>query len=162
MARFRKGTNDADNDGRQGGSLKAGTRFVKGTNDPDNDGNRGGSLPKGDTAMVKVKGATGAEKKVVSAARKAAKSPQAAAKGPAKPAEPVDAEVSPRAARKEALAKVQQPAKPAPDLEIDESIGRHPGGIEPPISPEAQFAHADGVGDPRVDEIAAGMAVRGY
>jgi hypothetical protein len=54
MARFRKGTNDADNDGRKGGSLKAGSRFVKGTNDPDNDGHPGGSLPKGDD-MAKAK-----------------------------------------------------------------------------------------------------------
>jgi hypothetical protein len=133
MARFRKGTNDADNDGRQGGSLKTGTRFVKGTNDPDNDGNRGGSLPKGDTAMVKVKGATGAEKKVVSASREAAKSPQAAAK-----------------AQEEAKASAEpgEDAKAAPKAKqaaVDE-----------------QFAAADHVGDPTLDPIAAGVAVRGY
>jgi hypothetical protein len=49
MARYRKGTNDADGDGKKGGSLKAGSRFVKGTTDHDADGKMGGSLPKGDS-----------------------------------------------------------------------------------------------------------------
>lgn len=73
MTRFRQGTTDHDNDGKRGGSLRAGSRFVKGTNDHDGDGRKGGSLPKGDIAMVKMKGATPAEKKVVASAKKAAK-----------------------------------------------------------------------------------------
>lgn len=172
MARFRKGTTDHDGDGKKGGSLKSGSRFVKGSNDPDNDGRKGGSLPKGDGDMVKVKGATKAEKKVVAAAKKA---PRVARDAPK-----ADAAVAPRAARKEALAAEQErlaankpaaPEQPAKTeaADLQESIGRHPGGMEPPVSPEAakaaldaQFANADGVGDPRVDEIAAGLQVRGY
>lgn len=60
MARFRKGTNDADGNGSKGGSLKRGSRFVKGTNDADNDGHKGGSL-KGDDMVKKAKAEPKAE-----------------------------------------------------------------------------------------------------
>lgn len=143
-------------------------RFRKGTTDHDNDGRMGGSM-KGDDAMVKVVGATKSEKKVVAAAKKA----------PRKAAEP--AATSPRAARKEALAADQQRIEAArpedktpPKLsveaaDLEHSIGRHPGGMEPPHTEDsakaaldAQFAAADGKGDPRFDEVQAGLAVRGY
>lgn len=140
-------------------------RFRKGTTDHDNDGRMGGSM-KGDDAMVKVVGATKSERKVVAAAKKAAAKPAA---------------TSPRAARKEALAADQQrieaarpedkapPKLSAEAADLEHSIGRHPGGMEPPHTEEsakaaldAQFAAADGRGDPRFDEIQAGLAVRGY
>lgn len=72
MARFRKGTNDADGDGKKGGSLKAGSRFVKGTTDPDLDGKMGGSLPKGGDMATKKAAAAKAEKPVRKARAKTA------------------------------------------------------------------------------------------
>lgn len=124
MPRFRKGTNDADGDGRKGGSLPADT---------------------GDTDMVKVKGAA-KETKVVKDVKPAAKKPAAK---PAEPKGPSPEEIE------------------AADLEA--SVGRHPGGMEPPLSLEedkarvaAQFAEADRKADPRFDEEQAIRAVRGF
>lgn len=134
--------------------------------------------------MVKVKGASASERKAGAAAKRVAKAP-AKTKAEPKAAEPVvtpDSAVAPRAARREALESERErvaaarPVEPkAPNkadvetADFQESIGRHPGGMEPPVSEEArkaalvaQFAAADMVGDPRTDEIAAGLAVRGY
>lgn len=77
--------------------------------------------------------------------------------------------VAPKAEAPKPKETAEQKAAKVAHADLEESIGRHPGGMEPPVSEEAkkaaldaQFAHADGVGDPRVDELAAGLAVRGY
>jgi hypothetical protein len=102
-------------------------RFSKGTTDHDDNGRMGGSR-KGDSDMVKVKGATGDEKKVVNAAKKAAR----------------------------------KPAEAKPDTQSG-MTGSEPEAVEDASAEvEAQFAEADRIGDPRYDEIAAGLAVRGY
>lgn len=103
--------------------------------------------------MVKVKGAGPKTKTVKKVAPKVA-----AEKPVAKPAEAKPAKES----LDQVAAKVEQ-------ADLEESIGRHPGGMEPPLSEdakaaalEAEFARADAVGDPRRDEQAAILAVRGF
>lgn len=163
-------------------------RFKQGTMDHDGDGRPGGSL-KGDNDMVKVKGAGPTDKTVKKVAPKAeAEEPKTAAakdalaKGakaiePAvdeqQPAPQAAAKAPPKAEKAEKPAEPKQPKGPtqaeieAADLEA--SIGRHPGGMEPPLSEDeakakldAEFAAADAKGDPRWDETLAGLAVRGY
>lgn len=96
-------------------------KFRKGTNDADGNGKKGGSLPD---------------------KPKAAKKPKA---------KPVEAEAA------------------APVDDVEASVGRHPGGMEPPLSVEeeklrvaADFAAADRKADPRFDEAQAIRAVRGF
>lgn len=83
---------------------------------------------------------------------------------------------SKKASAKPAPKKAEKPAEPKAPSQADieaadlvESIGRHPGGMEPPLSEdqrkavlEAEFASADAVGDPRRDELAAIKQVRGF
>lgn len=138
MARFRKGTMDHDGDGRKGGSLK------------------------GDGDMVKVKGA-GPKTKTVSKVAPKAKAEKAEAPKAEPPKSPPPDNAKPAKVSPEQLAAQVEQA------DLEESIGRHPGGMEPPLSEdakqaalEAQFAEADAVGDPRRDEQAAILAVRGF
>lgn len=128
-------------------------RFRKSTMDHDGDGRKGGSL-KGDKDMVKVVGATKGEQKIVKAAKKVAAKPK-----------PVEAE----APKPKAKETPEQQAARVEQADLDESVGRHPGGMEPPLSEdqraaalEAEFARADAVGDPRRDELAAIKQVRGF
>lgn len=130
-------------------------RFRKGTTDHDNDGRMGGSMKEDD--MVKVKGAGPKDKTVKKVAPKAAE-PKVAAKAPEKAEKPAE----PKQPKGPTQAEIE-----AADLEA--SIGRHPGGMEPPLSEaeakarlEAEFAEADARGDPRWNELQAGLAVRGY
>lgn len=130
-------------------------RYRKGTTDHDNDGRMGGSMKEDD--MVKVKGAGPKDKTVKKVAPKVAE-PKVAAKTPAKAEKPAE----PKQPKGPTQAEIE-----AADLEA--SVGRHPGGMEPPLSEaeakarlEAEFAEADARGDPRWNELQAGLAVRGY
>jgi hypothetical protein len=118
-------------------------RFSKGTTDHDGDGKMGGS-------------------------KKAAAKP---AKAEAVKAEPKieAAQVEPKTEPKPAKESPEQIAAKVAQADLEESVGRHPGGMEPPLSEdakkaalEAQFANADAVGDPRRDEQAAILQVRGF
>jgi hypothetical protein len=128
-------------------------RFRKGTTDHDKDGRMGGSM-KGDTDMVKVKGASPKAKTVSKVAPKA--------KAPGK------AKIEAKAAEKPVAPKGPTPEQ-IEAADVEASIGRHPGGMEPPLTEdeakaklEAEFAEADRKADPRFDEAQAIHAVRGF
>jgi hypothetical protein len=73
---------------------------------------------------------------------------------------PADADVAPRAARKAALAAHQADNAAKPKEEPQLAAPDVPEARQAEV--EAMFAKADQKGDPRFDEVTAGLHVRGY